>query len=342
MVFGIDDLIVGGGSILGGALGGIFGGGDKKKAQQLQKDALTKIQNVSLPTIEELQAQLSQLSSQGQLTPELEQSILQQASELENISTDPRLKDAQMAALSKLQGIGQDGLSAENRLALNQTRRATSQDSQARDQAILQNMGARGAGGSGAELAARLSSSQAQADRASQEGDRVAAMANQQALQAIMNAGQLGGQMQGQEFNQASQIAQAQDAINRFNTANRQNVEGVNTAARNQAQMQNLTSAQRIADSNVGLKNQQQLYNKNVIADDYTRRMGKAGAEADAMNSQAKNLLGQAANTGKSWANIGSAAGGIASGIFGGKVAPASGSGTAEPDPDGLDQRMRK
>jgi len=54
----------------------------------------------------------------------------------------------------------------------------------------------------------------------------VSAQAQSRALQALMQGGQLGGQIRQQDFGEQSEKAQAQDAINRFNTANRQQVSG--------------------------------------------------------------------------------------------------------------------
>lgn len=318
MVFGIDDLISGGAGILGGALGGIFGNGDAQKAKELQQQALDKINGLNAPNIEDLKLQLEQLRSQGQLTPEMEDTINQQASELENIKSDPRLKDAQMSALQKLQQTGQEGISAQDRMRINDVRRSTEQDAHSRDEAILQNMAARGAAGSGSELAQRLISSQSQADRAGQQGDNIAAQANQQALDAIMKSGQLGGDIRNQDFSQQSQIANAQDVVNRFNAANRQNVSNANTSAKNQAQAANLTAAQRIADSNVGTSNQQQEYNKNLLTNQYNQQVQKAGMQANALNNQAANLNKSAQGTRDIWSGVGEGVGQMATAIGGG------------------------
>jgi hypothetical protein len=337
------------GGIIGG-IGGLFGGGDaeEEEAKRLRNEALREIQGLSLPTIEELQIQLETLRSQGELTPELEQAFLQEASKMEGISSDPRLKEAQMGALAKLQQLGSEGLGAQDRLRLNDARRTVATDARARDEAILQNMASRGAGGSGVELAARLSSSQGQADRAGQEADRIAAMANQQALEAIMKGGQLGGDIRSQEFNQASQVAQAQDAINRFNAANRQNVEGINVAARNNAQMQNLQNAQRIADSNVGTRNAQNKYNRDVVTDDYNRRLNKAKAVANQSETSATAAQAYADRANSEVGGVisglsGAIAGAGQAGLFKGSGSTSGGGDGAETDDTGgLAQRMRR
>lgn len=277
------------GGLIGG-IGGLFGGGDddEERAKQLQADALEQIKNLKLPDIKDLQLQLEDLKAQGKISPEMQETILQQASELHNVKTDPRLKDAQMGALDKLQKISSEGLTPEDRMRINSVRRTISGDTHARDEAILQQMAQRGAAGSGNELAARMIASQGAADRASQQGDQIASDSNKAALQALMNSGTLGGQIRNQDFDEKSKIASAQDVINRFNAANRQNISSSNTGLRNNAQTANLTEAQRLADSNVGTHNYQQKFNKNLIVDDYNRQFDKAKAQSGADMTAAK------------------------------------------------------
>lgn len=324
--------VVGG---IGGLLGGLLGGGDEDEeaAKALQAEALDQIRNLSLPDIEKLKLQLEQLQAQGQITPEMQETILQQTSGMENVSTDPRLKDAQMSALTKMQSIGQDGLSAQDRLRVNDVRRNTAQDQQAADAAIMQSMNARGAGGSGVELAQRLISGQGQANRASQQGDSIAAMANQQALEAIMKSGQLGGDMRTQDFSEQSRKAEAQDAINRFNAANRQGVSNANVGLRNRAQELNLGEAQRIADANTATRNGQQQYNKNLAVEDYNRRLRKAEVTAGALNTAAGQKQASADKSNAEFANTMSGLQSAATGIVGGIKAPTASAARVAEDP---------
>lgn len=324
--------VVGG---VAGLLGGIMGGGDddEELAKKLNAEALEQIRNLKLPDIEQLKLQLEELRSQGKITPEMQETFLQQVSDVQKIQTDPRLKDSQMSALEKLKAIGNDGLGAQDRLRINDVRRNVAQDQQAADAAIMQSMNARGAGGSGVELAQRLISGQGQADRASQEGDRIAAMANQQALEAIMKGGQLGGDIRTQEFNEEARKAEAQDVINRFNTANRQAQSNANVNLRNTAQASNLAEAQRIADSNTGTRNYQQKYNKELVVDDYDRQLEKAKAMKTALGDQAKNAQASSDRSNAEFANVMSGIQGAATGIVGGikPAAPAAAKVSEDP-----------
>lgn len=306
--------------VVGGIVGNLFSSGDRDAAQAASRQALESITGVSLPTIEEQKIALQHLVSQGQLTPEMLETITQGNTELAGVSTDPRLAQAQMNALSSLSKQGEEGLSASDRAALNQVRRETGRDVKGRNDAVLQNMGQRGMGGSGAELAAQLLNSQEGADRASQESDRLAAMAQERQLQAIMNSGILGGQIRQQEYGEKSAAAQAQDAINKFNAANSQNVAQYNVGGRNEAQKYNLGEKQRIADTNVGLGNQQEVHNKGLIQQDYQNRLGKATQVANAQNNYANTLNGQATQTANMWTGVGQGVG-QAAGAAGGYMA---------------------
>lgn len=302
-----------GAPIVGGIAGNLAGADDREAARKAQEAALAQILGITVPDIKDQQITLEHLRSAGQLTPAMEEAILQQQSEMQGISTDPRLKEAQMKALSQLQQMGETPLTAVETAELNNIRRSTSQQAQARQESILQNMAQRGMGGSGSELAAALSSSQASADRASQEGDRTAAMAQQRALEAIAGAGRMGGQMRDQDFSEQARIAQAQDAINHFNTMQRSGVQTRNVSATNDSRRHNLDNDQRISDANTGLTNKQQVYNKELIAKQYEMEMEKRRAAAAALTGQAKNHQDEGARESKMYTDIGS---GIGSGAM--------------------------
>ena len=144
---------------------------------------------------------------------------LQADTEMRGIQVDPRLKEAQMAALSSLQNIHEGGgMTATERANLARTQNQVATADRGRRDAILQNMQARGMGGSGMELMSQLQSNQAATNRASQQAMDINALAQQRALQAIMDQGTLSGNIRGQDFNEQARKAQAQDEINRFNT----------------------------------------------------------------------------------------------------------------------------
>ena len=124
-------------------------------------------------------------------------------------------------------------------------------------------------GGSGAELAAQLANQQGSANRMSATAGNIASEGRQRALQAMMQSGQMAGQMQGADFNRQAQIAQARDQISQFNTTNNNKVQAQNNAMINQARMANQQGRQGVASGNVQGQNQfgqQQFQNKQGVA----------------------------------------------------------------------------
>lgn len=248
------------------------------------------------PNTNDMELQLQQLVQQGVITPEDAQAALVGDSAMSGITLDPKLKENQMAALSQLSGIVEGGgLSDPDRAALMKLNNEEDTHARGAREAILQNAQARGVGGSGLEIMAELQNAQDAAGRASMRGTDVAADARNRALQAIMEQGNLSGQIANQEFGQKAQVAGAQDAIAKFNAQNQQGINLANTQAHNSAQEANLASKQNISNQNVGLNNQQQEYNKNLIQQNYEnelkKRSGQAGiaqgnAAAAGQNSQ--------------------------------------------------------
>lgn len=307
-----------GSSVVGNLLGSVFGAGARRREREMQDKAVSVIEALKLPTVEEQQLALEKLVQQGEITPEEIQTIALGQTEMADISTDPRLRNAQMDALEKLSRQGEEGLTAVDRAALNQVRSSVAQDARARNEAVLQNMAQRGMGGSGAELAAQLSNSQAAALRASEESDRLAAMAQQRALEATMSGANLAGQVQGRDFEQQAAIARAKDEIARYNAMNAQRVGESNVGARNRAQEMNLGERQRIADANVGLGNQQQQYNKQLLAQQADRERELARLKAGAYAGRATGHQADAQRTQDMFSGIGQAGSRAIAGFAGG------------------------
>lgn len=301
--------------LIGGVIGNVAGQGDRDRARKLQEEALQRILNVNTPDIDQMKLALEQYQSAGQIDPEMGSTINAQDSLMNNVSADPRLREAQMRSLNQLQQMGVGGMRPEDQAALNSVLNKTNQQANANNQAVLQNMQQRGIGGSGNELAAKMLNNQAAANASSQQGLDIAGQASQRALQAIMNAGNLGGQMESMQFGQDSQKAQAQDIINKYNAMNQQQVSNTNVGTRNAAQAQNLANKQSLMNSNTGLANQQQVHNKGLVQQDFSNQLTKAGAAAGAQGKAADQAQAQANATGQMWSGIGTGIGQGAAGV---------------------------
>jgi hypothetical protein len=139
----------------------------------------------------------------------------------EGISEDPALRDAQLQALGYLQNLGnQQGMDMGAKVAHQEAMAATAQQERSNRGAIMEDAAQRGMRGSGNELLSQLVGSQGSAQRNAMAGQRAAADARMRALQAMVGAGQLGGQVRGQDWQQNAEKARARDTIGAFNAAN--------------------------------------------------------------------------------------------------------------------------
>lgn len=303
---------------IGGSVAANVGGGllaremsreDNEAYKRAINEAFLMLQNVPLPDTEKMRLALESPQVQGIIQPYMRTAEEMGPTALESVSTDPRLRQAQLDALETLSKMGQEGLTAEDRMALNQVRRQVAADDQSRQQAILERMAQRGVGGSGMELAAKLSSSQSAADRAGQESDRLLAMAQRRMLEGVTQAGDLGGRIRSQDYGEQSDAARAKDAIAQFNLQQRASTQAANIGALNDAQLRNLMEQQRIHEVGIGTRNAQQQYNKELLQRHFENEMIKNQAMANARIGQAGMHRDQAQQTAAMWQGIGSSLG---------------------------------
>jgi hypothetical protein len=251
---------------------------DARAAQAWMERGVQAMQNIELPDVEKMKLLLEE--------PQLVQQLVAETvdrSTIEDIKVDPRLQASQMQALEMLKQRGDQGLTEEDRIAFRQFSDQTAQDEQARQASILANMEQRGMSDSGTSLAAQLSSNQAAAQRQQQQGAQMAQAALQAKRDALAQSGNIAGQMGAQQFEQGAKKASAKDAINQFNTLNRQNIA-----------TQNITNKQRIADNTTNLRNEQQMFNKQLAQQDFENKYRKAGGTANAYNNASSFMTAKA------------------------------------------------
>jgi hypothetical protein len=246
-----------------------------------------------------------------------------QNSAMGGISTDPRLADAEMAALAALEErAGGSGLSLQDEADLARLQTQTNARNRGRQGAIQQEMQRRGMTGSGMDLVARMQSAQASTDQEALAALEKAAMAQAGQRDSVSRLGGMASSMRAQQFGEQAQKAAAQDAINRFNTQNQVGQQQANWQARNQAaqanwQRQNATSDRntgagydfRKDSMGVGQQNAQMKYNK--ATDDWNRKQLEKQQKAQ------KNAgMGRA---------LGTVAGGVIGAYAGGPAGAAAG-----------------
>lgn len=283
-------------TVLGGVLGAEEGRKGRRASRQASERALQQFQGIDIPDSEKMKLYLEGLQQVGEYDPILEEYIALQPSAMEEIQVDPRLAESQIDVLSALEQIvGQGGMTDADLAALEMTRRNVAQEEAARQNAIMQNLQQRGIAGSGSELATRLMSSQASADRNLQQDLQTQQIAQQRALQALAQQGQLATQLRQQQFGEQTDVASARDVVNRMNLQNQMQTQRQNVSARNQAQLQNLAERQRIADANVGVRNEQQALNKRLAQQEFENKMRLASGKASAYGAQAQQATQNAA-----------------------------------------------
>lgn len=301
--------------VIGGIASGIssvLGISAQQKAAQAAKEAyeasVREMEAIGIPTAEAQQLTMEQYKSQGQWTPELEETVQQGPSAMAGVTTDPTYRASQLKALGSLQQIGDEGgMTLTDRANLERTEGNIAAKTKGSRDAILQDAQQRGGYGSGTALAAQLMNQQAGAQDAHMAGLQTAADARARALQAIQAGGTMAGQQREQDFSEQAQKAKAADAISQWNAANRQSVAGANTGTKNAASQYNLTNAQNLSNANTDTRNKQQAYNKGLQQTYFNNQLDVAKAKASARAGVAQQATATGNQQAQTWGNIGSA-----------------------------------
>lgn len=303
--------IMGGASILGGVIGNIRSGKDRRAAEEAQKKALAEIEAIGAGPDLAKQIMFRQFESAGVLTPEVEKAIELQAPKVSQIKEDIRFKDAQMRALQALQQRGMAGFTPEEQFQLRQQEQQAQRGAESKRQQILAEMRARGAGDSGAAILAQMQGADALAAQQSEAAGRAAATASERALQAITQAGTLGGQIRGQEFDIARTKAAAEDEMSRFNVQQQIARQQRNIERQTGAQQFNLQQQQAIMNANIQQQNAELLRQRQAQQQMYENQKALAGMRAGAYSAEAQQAQQRAAQTQQAWAQGGQAIGQI-------------------------------
>lgn len=284
------------------------------RAAALQDKGVQEWLKVHLPNPEEQKLAMERFVQVGEVNPKLEQAIQQNPSEFQKITTSVANRNAQNRALKELEDIGyQGGLRLQDKAALQEAMMEGQVKDRANREAIAADMARRGQGGSGFEFASQLAAQQSGADRDASNSLKVAAQAQDRALQSIMGAGDLATKYRGQDYEEQAKRAAAQDAINRFNTANMQDVQQRNIGSQNRAAEMNLAEKQRLADANTNMANQEQKYNKELLQQQFDNQAKVAAGKSGQYAQQAQGAIQQGQQLGNVFSNIGQAGAGAAS-----------------------------
>ncbi len=300
------------------AVAGIIGGNKAnkaaKEAQKIRDRAAQQIYGIEVPDVEDLQFDPTLSNYSGDIDPALLSNMTDIDSEYGNISTDPRFQQAQYQSLGGLDElIAGGGQTAADKLAYQKATDDASMQASREAGNITRDMAERGMGGSGQELAQRLASSQGAANRGALAAQTQAATAQQRALDAMIQRGDMAGNMQSADFDRQSKAASAKDLIAQFNRNNAMNVQQTNAQMTNQTNTGNRDARQANNNLNTGITNTGKANNAQAVQTTFGNQLDKANAGAAAANGQAASRTAQADKTAAMWSGIASAAPGIIS-----------------------------
>jgi hypothetical protein len=251
------------------------------------------------------------------LIPAMESVVQLSETNMKGVSTDPRLKEAQYAALAKLGQLSEGGMDTKDLADIERAKQQYRAENASQQSAIQEGMARRGIASSGMEAISRQQAAQGAADQMLGYEQQVQGDAQRRALEAIMQRGALSGQMRGQDFSEQERIAAAKDAVARFNAGQSADVGARNIAAQRQAQMYNTAEAQRIADANVATRNASQQAQNALAQQQFNNQLARTSG-ATGMQTNVSNVLGQeAAGTRQMYAGIGQGAGQLGAAYIG-------------------------
>ena len=181
--------------------------------------------------------------------------------QLRQLKASPEFRQAQLDVLQKYKEQGEQGLTAIDRAALADIQNELARQERGQREAILANMAQRGMAGSGQELASSLLAEQESAQRASQEGMRLAAQQQANRQEALARVAQMSGGLEQTDYGRAEDVARAQDVINQFNFANRIQSGRELQATKQRLAEQNIAQRNALRQANIDLINQQRQQN---------------------------------------------------------------------------------
>jgi hypothetical protein len=116
---------------------------------------------------------------------------------------------------------------------------------------------------------------------------QAAGTAEQNAINAMMNSGNLAGTMNTQNYDQAANKAAAQNAMQQWNAGATNSTADANANRAQTANEYNATNQQNVSNANVGNANSRTEYNAQVPETVFNNAITKAGGQAGVANSQA-------------------------------------------------------
>lgn len=248
------------------------------------------------------QADVIRAVKQGNMEPAKAFAYLQPDSLMKNVQSDAQSLQAARQGLNQLQEIATNkGLTDADRAQLNAVMNQTNANAAGQREAQVNELRQQGLGGSGVELAARLSGIQGAANNNAMAGAQIAQSAQARALQALQASISGNQQYNQQLFQQNADKAKAQDAVNQFNAQARNTIGLANAQNQQQANAMNFNTANQIEMQNAAAQNQANISNAanrqqaNAMNFNAMNQAASQNAQALTQNSQFNAQQRQAA-----------------------------------------------
>jgi hypothetical protein len=291
-----------------GGLADIFSGGSDTDAQNTLSAALQDTSEVNNPSATQLTLpQLQAYVQAGILTPEQAQAFTVGNNAFDTTTADNAGMQDELSTIGQLQDIvNQGGNDAQEKADIQGILNTLGTTESGQNAAIDRGLAAQGIDNSGFQLAEKLAGNQNEATAANTNALGAGANAEARQLAALNAEGTLGGNVQGQQYTQAENKANAANAIVEFNAQQKQQTNQLNTTEENEAQAANLANAQNVSNLNTQTAQTQEESIPAAQQEAYEDALAKASAESDA----GENLANQETQTGQQNAGI---AGGLIS-----------------------------
>jgi hypothetical protein len=317
MAIQLAPLIMGGANILGGFLGGNAAAEEAAKAEKIINDSIARINALQIPDITK-KIIYDQYMSVGDFTPDMLDKVIEENAPLALVKEDPRYRAKMESSLAQLEQRTK-GLSAEGELALEKSRRRTSQDVLAQLASIESEAKRRGTLSAGATLMSKVKAAQAGADRQSMGGLEAAALAEKSSSQNLENYIRSLSADEQTRLEVQGKNVQARNLRDEQLMRNAIAREQYNKEAANRANLRNLDERQRAFDANTGINiGEQRRVNYEAPIKMFDMNLGKTNALNSMYGKLADIYTGRGQSKAQMWSSLASGAGQMAAGAFDG------------------------
>lgn len=270
-------------------------GGSASKANEDLEKAQQLFANIPTPTAADLTLpQLQQYVEAGIMTPAQAQTALQSSNAYNNISLNPSDVEAEKKSLGELDQVATDkGMTPQMQAQLTAALDQSHTDENGANASILDQMAQRGIPTSLMGTAAQLANNGREADNANLTATTAAGQAEANAINAMMNEGNLAGSMQGQQESAAENKAAAANAMQQWNAGATNSTNAANADRAQAANAYNATNKQTVANNNTGTVNQRTEYNAQVPETVFNNAITKASGQAGIYGQQANQATNQ-------------------------------------------------